>query len=262
MPRFAANLSMMFTEVPFLDRFERAARAGFTGVEFLFPYEHPAAEIARRLRDNGLSQALFNLPPGNWEAGERGMAALAGREAEFAASVDRALEYAEALDCPRVHVMAGLVPDPAVRERAFDVYVGNLRLAAERAAAAGRELVIEPINNRDIPGYFINYQSDGVRAIEAVGSPVLGLQLDLYHCQIMEGDLAVHVRELAGVTRHIQIAGVPERHEPDVGEINYPYLFRLIDEVGYQGWIGCEYRPRGETEAGLGWLRSWERSAG
>lgn len=253
MPRFAANLTMLFNEVPFLDRFAAAAAAGFRGVEYLFPYDFPASEIAQRLADHGLSQVLFNLPPGDWAAGDRGMAAIPGREREFADSVERALEYATKLNCSQIHAMAGLVPTP-MAEQARATYIENLRYACARLAPYGITLLIEPINNRDIPGFFLNRTDVARGIIDAVGAPNLGLQLDLYHCQIMEGDLAHHLRDLADITRHIQIAGVPERHEPTLGEINYPYLFQLIDALGYHGWIGCEYRPAGETTAGLGWL--------
>lgn len=258
MPRFAANLSMMFTEVEFLDRFERAAAAGFEGVEFLFPYEHRPEVLAARLSASGLQQALFNLPPGDWDAGERGMAACPGREAPFRDGIAMALEYAEALNCPSLHVMAGIPGESVEPERAWATYIENLQLAAAAAASAGRQVVVEPINNRDIPGFFINYQAQGRRAIQAVGLPNIGLQLDLYHCQIMEGDLAVHIDDYADITRHMQIAGVPERHEPDVGELNYAYLFERIDASGYTGWIGCEYRPRGITEDGLGWFQPYK----
>lgn len=254
MPRLAANLSLMFNEVDFLDRFERAAKAGFAGVEYLFPYDFPAEDIAQRLNDNGLSQALFNLPPGDFTAGERGLAAMAGRQDEFKAALEKAVNYAEVVKCPTLHCMAGLVPDPKRRATAMEVYLENLTWACEQVANTDLTLVIEPINNRNIPGYFINYQYEGRQVIEHVGKPNLRLQLDLYHCQIMEGDLAVHVRDYADITSHIQIAGVPERHEPDVGEINYPYLFDVIDESGYTGWIGCEYNPAGNTEAGLEWF--------
>lgn len=260
MPRFAANLSMMFQEVPFLERFGAAARAGFSGVEFLFPYEHPAPEIAARLQEHGLVQALFNLPPGDFSKGERGIASIPGREAEFEGSVETALDYAKALGCRTLHCMAGLLPDEAMRAAREKLYVESLRKAARACAAQGVTLLIEPINTRDIPGYFLNYQAQGRRIIEAVGEPNLRLQLDLYHCQIMEGDLARHIEAFLDITGHIQIAGVPERHEPDVGEINYPYLFDLLDARGYRGWIGCEYRPKGRTEDGLGWFAPWRRS--
>ena len=257
MPRFAANLSMMFTEADFLDRFERAAEAGFEAVEFLFPYEYPPEILASKLADNGLQQALFNMPPGNWEAGDRGLASCPGRESEFADGIEKALEYAQALGCPRLHMMAGIPGNEIAPEQAFDTYAGNLRRAAEAAARVDRDVIIEPINTRDIPGFFLNYQAHARRAIEAVDLPNLGLQLDLYHCQIMEGDLAIHIDRYADITRHIQIAGVPERHEPDVGELNYPYLFERIDATGFDGWIGCEYRPRGKTEDGLGWFQPY-----
>jgi hydroxypyruvate isomerase len=258
MPKFAANLSMMFQEIGFLDRFEAAARAGFKAVEFLFPYDHPAAVIAERLERHGLSLALFNTVPGDWAGGERGLAALPGREREFRDGVDRAIVYAKATKCPLLHLMAGLWPpakDQLNRDRADGerVYLDNLRWAAERVGAAELTAVIEPINTRDIPGYFLNYTGQAMRIIEQAGRPNLKLQLDLYHLQIMEGDLATRIRALAGAFPHVQIAGNPGRHEPDVGEINYPYLFDLLDEIGYRGWIGCEYRPKGDTLAGLGW---------
>jgi len=262
MPRFAANLSMMFTDVPFLERFGRAAAAGFEAVEFLFPYEHPAEAIAAELDRHGLTQALFNLPPGDFAKGERGIASLPGREAEFREGVETALRYAGATRCRTLHCMAGLLPEGADRAHHEAVYVENLRHAARRCAEAGITLVIEPINTRDIPGYFLNYQHQARRIIERVGEPNLKLQLDLYHCQIMEGDLARHIREFADITAHVQIAGVPERHEPDLGEVNYPYLFAVLDEVGYGGWVGCEYRPKGRTEDGLGWFAPWRRRRG
>ena len=254
MPRFAANLSMMFQEHEFLDRFRAARNAGFAGVEFLFPYDFAADDIVRQLRQADLAQVLFNLPPGEWTKGERGLAALPGREEEFRTSVETALEYAQALDCPTLHCMAAMVPAGVDREQCERTYTANLRIAARACAEAGRTLVIEPINTRDMPGYFLTHQGQGRAIIEAVGEPNLKLQLDLYHCQIMEGDLARHIRELADITGHVQIAGVPDRHEPDLGEVNYRYLYDVLDESGYQGWIGCEYRPRGRTTDGLGWF--------
>ncbi|RKJ99546.1 2-oxo-tetronate isomerase [Alicycliphilus denitrificans] len=266
MPRFAANLSMLYNEHAFLDRFAAAAADGFKGVEYLFPYEFPAAEIARRLKDNGLAQVLFNAPPGDWAAGERGLACLPGREAEFRDGFARALDYAAALDCPRIHVMAGLVPAGQTREALRPTYIGNLRWAAEQAAKAGRNVLIEPINTRNIPGFFLNRQDDAHAIVQAVGAPNLQVQFDLYHCQIVEGDVAMKIRQYlpTGRVGHFQIAGVPERHEPDIGELNHPYLFSVIDEVaaqcGWQGWVGCEYLPArgavpGGTTAGLGWAR-------
>jgi hydroxypyruvate isomerase len=252
-PKFAANLSFIFQDVGFLDRFAAAAECGFKAVEYLGAYDHPPETVAAALRRHGLAQALFNMPPGDWAAGERGMAALPGREAEFRAGVDKALVYAKATGCRLVHAMAGLVPEGRDRGAAERVYVENLRYAAERAARDGVTVIIEPINNRDIPGYFLNTTTHAMRVIDEVGHPNLQLQLDLYHVQIMQGDLAHHIQALAGRYPHIQIAGNPGRHEPDVGEINYPFLFDLLDEIGYSGWIGCEYRPEGETRAGLGW---------
>ncbi|HEX7074662.1 MAG TPA: 2-oxo-tetronate isomerase [Hyphomicrobiaceae bacterium] len=249
MPRFAANLSTMFNELAFLDRFEAAAKAGFTGVEFLFPYEHPADEIAARLDANGLTQVLFNLPPGDWTKGERGLAALPGREEAFAAAMRQALTYAEALKCPRVHAMAGLVHHGASRA----TYVANLKKAARMAQDFGVEVLIEPINTRDIPGYFLNRTGEARAIIYEVGEPNLGLQFDIYHRQVMEGDIATAIREYAPLTSHYQIANPPDRGEPDEGELNYGWLFRLIDETGYEGWIGCEYKPRRGTVEGLKW---------
>jgi 2-dehydrotetronate isomerase len=256
-PNLAANLSMMFQEIGFLDRFDAAARAGFKAVEFLFPYDHPPEVIAERLERNGLRLALFNTVPGDWAAGERGLAALPGREQEFRDGVDKAIVYAKASKCPLLHAMAGLWPEGSDKAEGERVYIDNLRWVADRVAAAGLTAVIEPINTRDIPGYFLNYTAQAMSVIERVGRPNLKLQLDLYHVQIMEGDLAAKVRALAGAYPHVQIAGNPGRHEPDIGEINYPYLFDLFDEIGYAGWIGCEYRPKGDTLAGLAWAKRY-----
>ncbi|GAB7540320.1 2-oxo-tetronate isomerase [Burkholderia sp. 3C] len=257
MPRFAANLSMMYTEHPFLERFAAAARDGFKAVEYLFPYEFDATELKARLSDAGLVQALFNAPPGDWAAGERGFAALPGREDEFRRAVDTALDYARTIGNDKLHVMAGLVPADADRARHRDTYVRNLAYAAEAAHAAGLLVVIEPINTRDMPGYFLNRQDDAQAICREVGAPNLRVQFDCYHCQIVEGDIAMKLkRDFAGIG-HIQIAGVPDRHEPDLGELNYPYLFEQIDALGYDGWIGCEYRPKAGTSDGLGWLRPY-----
>ena len=257
MPNFAANLSMMFTEVPFLDRFAAAADAGFRAVEFLFPYEHTPSEIAARLQQHGLTQALFNVAPGNWEKGERGTSILPGREDEFAASVERAIEYAKVLNCKQIHVMAGIAPAGVACETLNDVYVENLRHATARLAKENIRALIEPINYYDIPGYFLNTQRQARDIINRVGSDNLFLQQDLYHCQIMEGNLAKLIRDYRDIACHYQIAGTPGRHEPDVGEVNYPFLFDLLDELGYQGFVGCEYRPKGETRAGLGWAAKY-----
>ncbi|MES3002830.1 MAG: 2-oxo-tetronate isomerase [Pseudomonadota bacterium] len=266
MPRFAANLSMLYPELPFFDRFEAAARDGFEGVEFLFPYEWEASEIAARLKSNGLSQVLFNGPPGDWNGGERGVACLPGREEEFRAGIAKALHYAQALDCPRLHVMAGLVPAGCERDTVRPTYVANLRWAAREAAKQGVNVLIEPINTRDIPGFFVNRQDHAHELVAEIGEDNVQVQMDLYHCQVVEGDVAMKIRKYlpTGRVGHFQIAGVPERHEPDIGEMNYPYLFDVIDEVaaqcGWSGWVGCEYRPArgaqsGGTSEGLGWLR-------
>jgi len=257
MPRLAANLSMMYTELPFLERFGAAARDGFRAVEFLFPYAFEASQIAAELDRHGLQQVLFNTWPGDFDAGERGLAAIPGREADFLAGVDRAIGYARALRCPRLHAMAGLMPAQADRARWRATYVANLREAARRCADAGLDLLMEPINPRDIPGYFINTQAEAHAVRAEIGASNLKVQMDLYHCQIVEGDLAMKIRQYLPGVGHFQIAGVPQRHEPDLGEIHYPYLFALIDELGFDGWIGCEYRPRAGTSEGLGWAKPW-----
>jgi 2-dehydrotetronate isomerase len=255
MPRFAANLSMLYNEHAFLDRFGAAARDGFRAVEYLFPYEFAAADLAARLEEHGLQQVLFNAPPGDWAAGERGTACLPGREDEFRRGVERALDYARALNCPRVHLMAGLAPEGADRAELRTIYLDNLAWAAGQARDI--TFLIEPINTRDIPRFFLNRQDHAHEIVAEVGAPNLKVQMDLYHCQIVEGDLAKKIEAYlpTGRVGHIQIAGVPERHEPDVGEIHHPYLFALIDRLGYDGWIGCEYRPRAGTPAGLGWMK-------
>jgi hydroxypyruvate isomerase len=257
MPRFCANLSMMFNEVPFLDRFEAARKAGFDAVEYLFPYDFPAAEIKSRLAENGLRQVLFNMPPGDWAAGERGIACLPGRIGQFRDSVARALDYAAALQCEMMHCMAGLVPKDVPHDTAAAVYASNLAWAAERAHPAGVKLVIEPINHRDMPGFFLNTQAQGAAVVAALGSDRIGLQFDIYHCQVTEGDITKRMEAHMPVIAHIQIADVPARNEPGTGEIGWDYLFRRIDELGYRGWIGCEYRPAGETVAGLAWRQRY-----
>jgi hydroxypyruvate isomerase len=257
MPKLAANISMMYQEHAFLERFDAAARDGFKGVEFLFPYEVPATDIKQRLDANGLTLALFNGPPGSWAAGERGLASLPGREDEFKKSVATALDYARVLGNRRLHVMAGLIKPGEDRARHRAVYVQNLAHAAREAASLGITVVIEPINTRDIPGFFLNRQDEAHAVCAEVGAANLKVQFDLYHCQIVEGDLAMTMKKYFAGIGHMQIAGVPERQEPDIGEINYPYLFRLMDELGYEGWVGCEYRPRGKTSDGLGWAKPW-----
>ncbi|HKY95311.1 MAG TPA: 2-oxo-tetronate isomerase [Kiloniellales bacterium] len=256
MPRFAANLSFLFQELPFLDRFAAAAAAGFKAVEYLSPYDHAPEVIAALLKEHRLEQVLFNNPAGDWAKGERGISALPGREREFELGISKALDYAKALGCPRVHAMAGIVPAGTDRAEAETTYVGNLKRAAAEAGRRGVMLVIEPINGRDIPGFHLQTSQHAERVIEAVASAHLKLQLDLYHCQIMEGDLTRRIERLFPLIEHVQIASVPERHEPDEGEVNYAVLFRLLDKLGYLGWVGCEYKPRGKTEEGLGWMRT------
>ena len=277
MPKFAANLSMMYVELPFLDRFEAAAKDGFKAVEYLFPYAYKAEELSVRLKANDLQQVLFNAPPGGtdtasiakaWDIdGSKGTACIPGREAEFKAGVALALTYAAALKCPRIHLMAGLIPEGMMREDVQATYISNLRWAANEAAKAGLDVLMEPINTRDISRFFLNRQDHAHEIIGLVGAPNLKVQMDLYHCQIVEGDVAMKIRKYlpTGNVGHFQIAGVPERHEPDVGELNYPYLFDVIDEVSeqcdWQGWVGCEYRPKqggqpGGTSSGLIWLQS------
>jgi len=261
-PKFAANLTMMFTELPFPERFAAAAQAGFAGVEFLFPYAYPAADVARWLKDAGLLNVLFNLPPGDFAGGERGIAALPGREDEFRAGVATAISYAQALGTPTLHAMAGLLPVgtgslPGGSGRATyrAVYLENLRYAARALGKHGLTLVIEPINTRDIPGYFLNTQGEAHAICKEVGEPNLKVQMDFYHAQIVEGDLSQTFKTHFPGIGHVQIASVPERHEPDEGEVNYRHIFSMLDASGYAGWVGCEYRPRARTEDGLCWLK-------
>lgn len=252
MPRFAANLTMMFNEHPFLDRFDAAAQAGFTAVEFLFPYDHPPQAIAERLRRNGLTQALFNLPPGNWDAGEKGFSALPRKFAELQASLVTALPYAQATGVERVHLMAGIAdrgnPD------AVHAFTKSVTHAAEFFTPHGIDVVIEPINGRDVPGYFLNDFAFARELISELNIPNLKLQFDIYHCQILHGDVAMRLREMMPIVGHVQIASVPSRNEPDGEELNYPFLFDELDRLGYDGFVGCEYRPRGVTTDGLGWF--------
>jgi len=258
MPRFSANLSFLFTELPFIDRFEAAAKAGFKAVEFLNPFEAPTPEIVARLKGNGLTQALFNMTHGDWTKGERGMAAIPGRERELEEGVRRALAVAEATGCRRLFAMAGLRHQGAERR----TYVANLKTAARMAAASGVTVVIEPINSRDIPGYFLNRTEEARSIIHEVGAANLGLQFDLYHRQVMEGDVAMAIREFGPLARHYQIASPPDRGEPDEGELNYRYLLKQIDESGYDGFVGCEYKPRKGTAEGLGWAKALGVSLG
>lgn len=251
MPQFAANLSMMFTERPFLERFAAARAAGFTAVEFLFPYGYPAENVASALHTAGLQQVLFNAPPGDWDSGERGIASLSGRDTEFDESLHTALHYAAALECQQLHIMAGI---SSADKAAEQTYITRLRRAADTAAAEGVRILIEPLNPVDVPGYFLDNVAYGLEMVERIDRENVGLQLDLYHAQITDGDLTRLIRRTAKVTSHIQIASVPDRHEPDVGEVNYLWLFDLLDTEGYTEAIGCEYHPAGVTEEGLGWF--------
>lgn len=252
MPRFAANLTMMFTEWDFLDRFDAAAQAGFAAVEYLFPYEHAAAAIEARLKRNGLTQALFNLPPGNWAAGERGLAALPERFEELQQGVERALPYAAATGVKRLHLMAGNADRADARAAA--AYRQAVAWTAERLAAAGLELVLEPINARNMPGYFLNDFFYAERLIGDLKLPNLKLQFDIYHCQIVHGDVTMALRRLMPIIGHVQVASVPSRHEPMSEELNDAFLFAELDRLGYQGFVGCEYNPRAGTREGLGWF--------
>jgi hydroxypyruvate isomerase len=256
MPHFAANLTMMFTEVPFLDRFAAAAKAGFTAVEFLFPYDHPADEVGQRLRAAGLTQALFNLPPGDWNAGEKGFAALPERFDDLKASLAVALPYAEATGVQRVHLMAGIADrrDP----KAVEAFTKSVAWAAEFFAPHGLDVVIEPINPRNVPGYFLNDFGFARDLIRDLKIPNLKLQFDIYHCQIIHGDVTMRLRDMIDMTGHVQIASIPSRHEPDGEELNYPFLFAELDRLGYGGFVGCEYHPRGRTEDGLGWFAPYK----
>jgi 2-dehydrotetronate isomerase len=258
MPKFAANLTMMFNEWPFLDRFAAAADAGFEAVEYLFPYEFPPDAIASRLERHGLTQALFNLPPGDWAAGEKGLAALPGRFDELRASVENALPYAEAAGVKRLHLMAGLASreDPA----AAASYRRAVIYAAERLAEKGLDLLLEPINARNMPGYFLDDFVYAERLIADMKRPNVKLQFDIYHRQILHGDVIMAFRALQPIVGHVQIASVPSRREPDGEELNYPYLFAELDRLGYNGFVGCEYNPRAGTLAGLGWFRPFARN--
>ena len=256
MPKFAANLSMLFTEIDFLDRFQAAAKAGFKGVEYLFPYAYDKQELAQRLQDNGLVQVLHNLPAGDWDAGERGIACHPDRVEEFRQGVARAIDYAHTLNCPQLNCLAGKVPAGVDTATAHRTLVDNLRYAAAELKQAGLRLVIEPINTFDIPGFFLSRTDQALAIISEVGSDNLRVQYDIYHAQRMEGELANTLRQHLGAIGHIQIADNPGRNEPGTGEINYPWLFRHIDAIGYDGWIGCEYKPAARTEDGLGWIQA------
>ncbi|WP_153100447.1 hydroxypyruvate isomerase [Paraburkholderia hayleyella] len=259
MPKFAANLTMLFNEVPFLERFAAAAQAGFDAVEFLFPYPYAVAELTAQLKQHRLRLVLHNLPAGNWEAGERGIACLPGRTEEFREGVGRAIGYAKALNVPQLNCLAGLVPAGLEAQTARATLVDNLRFAAAALKKEGIRLLVEPCNSRDMPGFALNYSAQGLEVIREVGSDNLFLQYDIYHMQRMEGELAATIKSNLASIGHIQLADNPGRHEPGTGEIHYPFLFELLDTLGYDGYIGCEYKPRTTTAEGLGWL---QRSAG
>lgn len=262
MPKFSANLSMLFTEHDFLDRFDAAAEAGFKGVEYIGPYDHAPDVVAARLHRNGLTQVLFNLPPGDWGKGERGIAVLPDRVDEFRASVDTAITYAKALGCNQVNCLAGIAPKDLAREAVETVFVENLKFAADRLEKAGIKLLVEMINDKvDIPGFFLTGTGQALGILEKVGSDNLYLQYDIYHMQIMEGDLARTIEKNLDRIAHIQLADNPGRHEPGTGEISYPFLYDFIDGLGYDGWIGAEYKPKAGTEAGLGWFRQFAGKA-
>ena len=259
MPRFAANLSMLFTEVPFLDRFERAARAGFGSVEFLFPYAHTPAEVAAKVKGNRLKVVLHNLPAGDWEAGERGIACLPDRVDEFREGVAKAIEYATALGAPQLNCLAGKAPLGASDSMLRKTFVANLTFAAAALKKAGLKLLIEPINTYDIPGFYLNRTAQAISIMDEVGADNLYLQYDVYHAQRSEGELAATLAKHVNRIAHVQVADNPGRNEPGTGEINYAFLFAHLDRIGYAGAVGCEYKPATGTEAGLAWLEQARR---
>jgi len=259
MPKFAANLTMLFNEMDFLDRFEAAAKAGFQGVEYLFPYSYDKNVLAEKLKANNLTQVLHNLPAGDWAAGERGIACLPSRVAEFEEGVAKAIEYATVLGCKQVNCLAGIAPAGADAATLRATFIGNLKYAAAELEAAGIKLLIEPINTRDIPGFYLCHTKQALEIMDEVGSDNLFLQYDIYHMQIMEGDLAPTLQRNLSRIAHIQLADNPGRFEPGTGEINYPFIFGHLDRIGYNGWIGCEYKPATNTLAGLGWYAGYRQ---
>ena len=257
MPKFSANLTMQFNEVDFVNRFARAAKAGFKGVEYLFPYAWSKEQLVNELGQHGLQQVLHNLPAGDWQAGERGIACLPGREGEFQDGVGKAIEYAKALKCPRLNCLVGKTPQGVSEEKIRKTLVNNLRFAAVAIEKEKTRFLIEPLNNRDAPGFYLVHTWEAFQLMKEVNHPNLWLQYDVYHMQIMEGNLTKTIQENLGRIAHIQIADNPGRHEPGTGEINFINLFRSIDEMGYDGWIGCEYTPAGKTEDGLQWIQPY-----
>jgi hydroxypyruvate isomerase len=257
MPKLCANLSLLFTELDFMDRFAAAAKAGFKGVEYLFPYAYPKAQLVEALQRNGLVQVLHNMPAGDWAKGDRGLGCNPSRVGEFQEGVGKAIEYATALGCKQVNCLAGLAPQGVAPDKLRETFVANLRFAAEKTEAAGIRLVTEPVNDRDIPGFYLNRSRQALEIMDDVGSDNLKLQYDIYHMQVMEGDLARTIETHLARIGHMQLADNPGRHEPGTGEINYPFLFDWIDRIGYQGWIGCEYNPKAGTVEGLGWTKPY-----
>jgi hydroxypyruvate isomerase len=262
MPKFSANLTMLFNEVEFLSRFELASKAGFRGVEYLFPYPWNKDQLAEALKNHHLKQVLHNLPAGDWQAGERGIACLPGREGEFQEGVGKAIGYAKALECPRLNCLVGKAPSGIPPKKVREALVNNLRFAAMALEKESIRLLIEPLNNRDIPGFYLGRTKEALQLMEEVNHPNLWLQYDVYHMQIMEGNLTRTIQENIGRIAHIQIADNPGRHEPGTGEINFTNLFRSIDGVGYDGWIGCEYNPMNTTEEGLEWIKCYLQEGG
>jgi hydroxypyruvate isomerase len=257
MPKFNANLSMMFNEVDFMERFAVAAKAGFKGVEFLFPYSYDKNQLADVARKNRLEIVLFNMPPGDWNAGDRGLACDPGRVSDFQEGVGKAIDYALALGCKQIHCMAGLKPRGVAEEKMRETYISNLQFAGRETAKHGLNVLIEAINTRDIPGFYLNTSRQALDIMHYAQLPNLSFQYDIYHMQIMEGDLAPTIEKNLAKIGHMQLADTPGRHEPGTGEINYTFLFQHIDRIGYTGWIGCEYRPAATTEAGLGWIKPY-----
>lgn len=257
MPKFAANLTMLFTEVDFLSRFEKAKNAGFKGIEYLLPYDYRVEEVVDALEKNGLTQVLFNLPSGDMPNGERGIACLPDRIEEFRAGVDQAITYAKALNCPQLNCLAGKVPEGLSQSEAHKVFIDNIRYAADKLAEENIILLMEMINTRDVPGFFLKTTAQALDILEEVNHPNIKIQYDIYHMQRMEGELANTIEANIDNIRHMQLADNPGRHEPGTGEINYPFLFEFIDQLPYEGWIGCEYAPAAGTEEGLGWLKDY-----
>lgn len=257
MPKFSANLSFLYADLPFLDRFAAAAKDGFKAVEYVGPYAFPAEDVAAALKGNGLTQALFNLPAGNWDGGERGIGCLADRVVEFQAGVETAIRYGLALNCTKINCLAGIAPAGSSAEDRDAILIDNLKYAAPRLAEVGIKLLLEPVNLRDIPAFHVSTTHHAERVLDAVGSDNLFIQYDVYHTQVMQGDLIPTYTRLKDRIGHVQIADNPGRNEPGTGEINYGFVFAELDRFGYDGWIGCEYKPKAGTSAGLGWMKPY-----